>query len=432
MVMHRAEGSPAGGNGSRAFADLPDLGVPDATLAFLREGYRFIPDRCDKLGTDGFTTRLMLRRVICLRGETAMRIAYGTDGFTREGAMPRTVLHLLQDKGSVQQLEGEAHRHRKALFMRLLVEGSAAETVARLFAESWKTVLLQERRTNVLSSASDSLAYAACTWCGLPAKLAADAAFRRALFRMSDRAGRFGPSMLKALWQRRQVEKRLRALIPDARKSVEATPLAELAAARGADGARLGDDVVVVELINLLRPIVAIGRYVAFAARALYLHPRWLRQFRSGDLRSLSSFSEEVRRIAPFFPLTAAIATRDVSLEGLAIPAGQWVMADLYGTLHHPALFKDPEEFRPDRDLGWERQDYRFVPHGGGDASETHRCPGEKMTVAVMDAAVRLLACDFDWKVAIPPRVDLSQMPAYPEGGMMLEDVEPRTAGARG
>lgn len=87
---------------------LPSDGAFDSTLALLREGYTFIGARCDRLRTDAFSTRLVLTRAICLRGADAARLFYSSDRFTRVDAMPRSVLHLLQDTGSVQLLD--AHR----------------------------------------------------------------------------------------------------------------------------------------------------------------------------------------------------------------------------------------------------------------------------------------------------------------------------------
>ena len=98
-------------------ARIPRDPLPDATLALLREGYPFISRRCDRFGSDLFETRLMLRPAICMRGAEAARIFYDGERFTRRNAMPEGTLRLLQDHGSVQQLDGQAHLHRKSLFM---------------------------------------------------------------------------------------------------------------------------------------------------------------------------------------------------------------------------------------------------------------------------------------------------------------------------
>src|SRR3712207_6396944 len=93
--------------------DIPKDHGFDSTLALLREGYNFIPNRCRELKTDIFETRLMLKRVICMQGEEASKIFYGDQRFTRKGGIPLTTLRLLQGIGSVQTLDGEKHHQRK-------------------------------------------------------------------------------------------------------------------------------------------------------------------------------------------------------------------------------------------------------------------------------------------------------------------------------
>ncbi|TIT00328.1 MAG: hypothetical protein E5W87_19400 [Mesorhizobium sp.] len=64
------------------------------------------------------------------------------------------------------------------------------------------------------------------------------------------------------------------------------------------------------------------------------------------------------------------------------------------------------------------------MAHGGGDASVTHRCPGEAVTVALMKEAIRLLTRSMSYE--IPDQklaLDLSRIPALPEQGLRLRDV---------
>lgn len=412
------------------FAALPRDPAPDATIALLREGYRFISNRCDQLGREGFVTRLMLKKAICLRGEAAMRLLYGADGLTRVGALPPTVLHLLQDEGSVQQLEGEAHRARKKVFVKLLVHSDAAEGLADAFAADWMARLLSKGETKVLTSASDSLARVACRWAGLPGGFSEDSGFRRALYRMSADAGGFGPETATALARRHQAELRLRAAVEAARESGTRrdTPLDELLKATHPDGTHLDDATVVLELLNILRPIVAVGRYIAFATAILVRRPDWRERLQTDDT-PLHRFCEEVRRISPFFPFTAARVTEGQTFEGVRLSPGDCVIGDLWGTLHDPRLFPEPHDFRPDRRIDWERQDHRFVPQGGGPVETTHRCPGERVTLAPMEAAMQLLVRDLDWNA---PAQDLCQrlnrIPARPESGVRLNDIRRRQA----
>jgi fatty-acid peroxygenase len=78
---------------------IPRDPAPDASVAFLREGFEFVGNRCRRLGADAFATRLFLRPVVCMRGAEAARTFYERR-LTRRGAMPVTALTLLQDRGS--------------------------------------------------------------------------------------------------------------------------------------------------------------------------------------------------------------------------------------------------------------------------------------------------------------------------------------------
>lgn len=112
----------------------------DGTLALLSEGYEFIPSRCKRYQSDIFTTRLLLRKVHCVSGPEAARMFYEPGRFTRKGAFPISALKLLQDKDSVQALDGEDHRWRKRMFMALMTRESIDDLIGR-FAEGWFAAL---------------------------------------------------------------------------------------------------------------------------------------------------------------------------------------------------------------------------------------------------------------------------------------------------
>ena len=60
--------------GSAGAALVARILATDRTLALLYEGYSFIPERCRRLGTDVFETRIMLTKVVCMTGEEATRM----------------------------------------------------------------------------------------------------------------------------------------------------------------------------------------------------------------------------------------------------------------------------------------------------------------------------------------------------------------------
>ncbi|HEX2146364.1 MAG TPA: cytochrome P450, partial [Pseudorhizobium sp.] len=244
-------------------------------------------------------------------------------------------------------------------------------------------------------------------------------------------AGHFRSGTVGALWRRRRTERHVRKLVKEARAKGAhgdpSLPLHRVAAFRDIDGQELSNDVAAVEVINMLRPVVAVGRFIVFAALQLYERPEWASAFRNGREDQLEQFAEEVRRTSPFFPFIGARAQEEVRWRQHVFPKGQWFLLDLYGTTHDPKLFPHPEVFRADRSISWRDQGYDFIPQGAGHAASTHRCPGEMMTVELIKESVRLLSQEM---VYIVPSQDLSvkmnRVPALPESGLVLEQVKAR------
>src|SRR3569832_947850 len=113
--------------------DFPrDPGL-DNTLALLRVGYLYIPNRCRRYHSDVFKTRLLLQDTICMSGAEAAALFYVADRFVRKGAAPMRVQKTLFGVGGVQGLDGERHLHRKLLFMPLM-DDSNVEQLVRLTA----------------------------------------------------------------------------------------------------------------------------------------------------------------------------------------------------------------------------------------------------------------------------------------------------------
>lgn len=412
---------------------IPSDGV-ESSRAFLSEGYAFISNRCRRLGADAFTTRLMLSRVVCMRGVEAAEIFYDGDRFTRVGAMPSAALKLLQDEGSVQQLDGAAHRRRKAMFVGLLNRDSRVEEMRRLFAEAWEEALddWQGRREVVFFDEMNALlSRTAWRWAGFPAGLRDPRRTTRELTAQIENAGRFGPRNWRAQRLRNRHERFIRKLVRRIRNGSLAistdAPAVVVAEYRGDDGKPLDSATAAVEIINMLRPTVAISRFIVFAGLALHHHSEWAARFRSGEEDMLEPFVEEVRRFYPFFPVIGGKVRTPFEWRGRRFAEKDWVLLDLYGTDHDERSFPGPEQFRPERAPSWRSQAFDFVPQGAGDMTVTHRCPGEKLCVALMKEAVRRLARDMEFHV--PPQdlsVSLSRMPALPASGLVLTGVRRR------
>lgn len=404
---------------------LPRDDRPDLAPGFFLRGYPYISERCSHLGSTRFETRFLGQPAVCVVGVEGARSFY-QHHLTRAGAMPPTAFRLLQDEGSVAQLDGEAHRRRKELFLSLVGPDrlsrllEAAETEWRLAAERWK----RADRVVLLDEVEGIHCRAAAAWAGVP--LGEPEAQRRTteLSAMIDGAGSIGLRNLRGHLLRRRTERWLAGMVSDiragSRQAPAGSPLHELAQFRQDGGQLLSAEVAAVELINILRPTVAVARYVVFEALALHQYPE-------AATDDAEAYAHETRRYFPFFPVVAGRARSDVDLDGARIPAGWRVLLDLYGTNRSPDHWDHPDQFRPRRFAGRQPDPYGFVPQGGGDHLDGHRCPGEWATVEMMKLGLRMLDEELGYEVPDQDlRVRPARMPAQPTSRFVIRSVRRR------
>jgi len=404
----------------------------DSTLALLSDGYAFIPRRCQRYRSDVFETRLMLTKVVCMRGEEAAEVFYEPGRFTRKGALPQTTLRLLQDRGSVQVMDGEAHRHRKRMFMSLMTPGGIRR-LADATAEEWRDRLGKWEDMDevvLLGEVEEILCRAACAWARVPLSESEAGQRTREFAAMVDGAGSVGPRNWRGHILRRRTERWIRGVVRKLRagelEAPEGSAAHAIAFHRGPDEEPLEEEVAAVELINVLRPVVAVARFVTFTALALHEHPECARELRTGDDGHLERFVQEVRRFYPFFPFVGGRALEDFGWRGRRFARGTWVLLDLYGTNHDPRIWRDPEVFRPERFREWDGSPFGFVPQGGGDHHRDHRCAGEWITIELVKGAVRRLTGSMQYEVPDQDlSIDLSRMPTTPASRFVISGVRP-------
>jgi fatty-acid peroxygenase len=234
---------------------------------------------------------------------------------------------------------------------------------------------------------------------------------------MVDGFGSVGLRYVRARRARRRADQWATRVIDRTRRGLTEVPAdsAVAAIARHLDerGRLLPPHVAGVELLNLLRPTVAVAYFVAFAAHQLSIDDEIADRLRAEDDDALlEAFSHELRRIYPFVPVLAAKVRRRSTFRGARLPRGQRVLLDVYGSLHDPAHWEDVEEFRLDRFCGVEPDPFRYFPQGGGDVARGHRCPGERVAVELLKVATRVLldAKPSDSRYPIP----LRRMPTRP------------------
>lgn len=311
----------------------------DSTLALVADPYRFIAKRCLGLGSDLFETRLLLRRTVCLTGRTAAELFCDPTRFSRADATPRRLRKTLFGEDGVQGLDGEAHRRRKQMFIALMSAPRVAELAAMttaLWRDRVQTWGARERIV-LYDEARDLLTRAVCAWSCVPLP-ERDVTLRTGqLTSMFADAGAVGLRHWHARRARRLAERWIEGVIGDVRAGRHTPPAASalrmIAAYREAGGEPLPPRVAAVELLNVLRPTVAVSVYIVFAAHALHEHPECAEKLAAqSDYAPL--FVQEVRRFYPFFPAVMARVRNAFEWRGYRFERGARAMLDLYGTNH--------------------------------------------------------------------------------------------------
>jgi fatty-acid peroxygenase len=276
----------------------------------------------------------------------------------------------------------------------------------------------------LFDEASRIITAAVTNWAGVPVEEQETPALARDLVAMVDGFATPGPRHWQARRARRRREAWLGDLVTDVRAGRITAPvgyaLDVVAHHREADGEQLNPRLAAVELLNVIRPTVAVCWFVAYAGHALHRWPEHRERLASGDVAFAEAFTHELRRFYPFAPFIGGRAVKDLTYAGDRIPAGALVLLDLWGHNHDSAVFDDPFTFRPERFLDHHIGPFELVPQGAGDPRMNHRCPGEPLAVAVLNTLVpRLARLEHD----VPEQdltISLHRVPARPRSGFVL------------
>ena len=403
----------------------------DSTLGMMRDPYRFIRKRCVAFGEDVFQMRFMLRKTVCMSGPAAAQLFYDGERFIRRGAAPLRLQYTLFGRGGVQSLDDELHHNRKRAFMAMMTPERIRE-LGDLSVECWRSAARtwgERRRIELYREAREVLTRAVCAWTGVPLPEAEVSLRTHQLSALFESAGAIGPRHWSGRVARNRAQAWAASLIERVRRGELKVPqpcaLHIIATHREFTGDLLDTHTAAVELINVLRPTVAVAVFVTFEALALHDFPD-CRERLVNDARGAYTewFVQEVRRFYPFFPSVVARVRRDFVWKGYRFEAGTRTLLDLYGTDHDERVWEAPDEFYPERFRDWREDPYTFIPQGGGTHAMGHRCPGEWITIELMARAARFLTNEVRYDV--PPqdlRIRFRRLPALPASGFVMENL---------
>lgn len=400
------------------------------TLALSQEGYLFIKNRIDQYQSNLFEAHLLGEEVICMSGEEASKIFYDTERFQRKGAAPKRIQKTLFGMNAIQTMDGDAHIHRKLLFMSLM-SPTHQKRIAKLTMEKWQASIDKWKSAKeiiLFDEANNILCWAACHWAGVPLPESAVKDRAEDFSAMVDAFGAVGPRHWKGRRARSRAEEWISGVIEDVRagklKAEEGSALYAMAFHKELHGGQLDVQMAAVELINILRPIVAISTFITFTALALYKHPEYKEKLLTGNSNNLEMFVQEVRRYYPFTPFLGARVRKDFIWNECEFKEGMLVLLDIYGTNHDSRIWKNPYEFLPERFKNRKDNLFDFIPQGGGDPAKGHRCPGEDITVEIMKTTLDFLVNKIEFEVPYQDlSYDMSKIPTLPKSGFVMNNI---------
>ena len=384
----------------------------DDSLSLLTRGYGFGARIWERVrdGARSAPLRLLGREALLVRGADGVALFYDGARVARHGAMPAFVQETLFGHGSVHSLDGGEHRHRKAAFVDVAYEDEQVARLAPLIEEQWRSELadwIAGSDRSAYDAAVGVLGRAGMRWAGLPGTAAAQTRWSARLAQIVDGFGSpYAPRFLASILNRRWSDRHTRLLIEATRSGrlspAEGTALHAWAWHRDEQDLLLPARLAGIELQNCVRPLIAVARFVAFAAKELHDRPEWRARIAAEtaergallDGPLARAFAQEVRRTAPFVPMLPGWALEELEVDGRRLPAGGRLVLDILGTDLDDRSWEHPERFDPERFLGVD--DFEaivpFVPQGGASVRGGHRCPGEKLTIMSLAAAVAVLS----------------------------------------
>ena len=207
--------------------------------------------------------------------------------------------------------------------------------------------------------------------------------------------------------------------------------LGRLLDARDADGRPVTDAHICNELISILSAgHQTTGVALAWAIYELSRHPEVVAKLREElagagaeadpgvvfTLPYLSAVCNETIRLHPILAECARVPTAPLEILGFTIPAWHALVISIVGIHHNPALYPEPDAFKPERFIERNYSANEFLPFGGGH----RRCLGAVLAEYELLAAVAEMVLGWDFEPAAVDRDVRHDLAMGPKHGVRL------------
>lgn len=192
-----------------------------------------------------------------------------------------------------------------------------------------------------------------------------------------------------------------------ARVGVEDDVLGMLLAARYDDGSAMTDREIVVQLSALvISGYETISIAVAWGVHWLLSHPAALAALRNeldsvgidadadtiAALPYLSAVCDETLRLYPMVTETYRSLAKPLTVGDRVLPPGIGIAVGISSIHEDPAIYPEPQRFRPERFLARKYSPFEFMPFGGGN----RRCIGAAFGLYELKLVLATIVADYE------------------------------------
>lgn len=284
----------------------------DQTKDVLREGYLYGLNRQKAFQSNFFETRVLGEKTVFMIGEDAAELFYDEDKFARAGAAPKRVQKTLVGEHGVQGLDGPVHRHRKKMIMSFMGDeqleklDQITEKYLTQYVDEWS----KKKKIKLYDEAVEMIFQIACEWAGVPLTQNEVSNLSNKMADLFESPAAMGPKHFKGRNSRIQLEEWAKKLIVQTREGEmnpqEDTALYIISWHRDLEGKLEDLDAMADELLNAIRPMVAISIYLTFTSHAVFHFPDEAEKLdMHDDPEVYRRFVQEVRRFYPFLEATS-------------------------------------------------------------------------------------------------------------------------------
>lgn len=401
----------------------------DTAFGLFFQGYPSLIKKFRGQQRDVLETNLLpFMKAIAIRGEEAARLFYDEHKFVRRGDTPHKTTQDNFTGRATLQAAGIPKKNNTIITAQIPGEASL-NRLEYIFKQQWQASQEQWQTRNgiiLFNEAEKVLCVSACQWLGIPLHEQDENLRTSQLSILIDADGAVGPRYIRGRTCRKKLEMWLALLTEDLRGGRLNAPkdsiFQSMAFRKDTTGNIINARTIATELLNLIRPVVAVARHITFAALALYEHPHYTVRLKA-DASLYVHFAHEVRRYYPFSPIMAAKVRSPFEFDGIKFDKGVLVMLDIYATNHHENAWKNPGAFYPERFENWDnKKAFNFILQGSNAININHKCTGEWVTTRLTTTALQLL--NENMQYTVPDQdltVDISRLPVVPQSRFKIK-----------